>query len=48
MKHISDFSLFFIQGVSKLLGQTSRVSSSHQDKEKSSYKTTSRNEWILF
>jgi hypothetical protein len=37
----------YIQGVSKMAGQTSRVSSSHQNKEKCSYKHTSRNELIL-
>ena len=47
MKHNSDF-FIFIQSVSEMIGQTSRVSSSHQNKEKISYKPRSRNEWILF
>ena len=34
-------------GVSKMLGHTSRVNSSHQNKETWSYKNTSWNEWFL-
>ena len=36
-----------IQGVSKIHGQTSRMGSSHQNKEESSYKHMSGNEWFF-
>jgi hypothetical protein len=36
-----------IQDVSKMLGQTSRVSFSHKNKEKGSYKHMSGNEWFF-
>jgi len=35
-------------GVSKMLGHTSRVNSSHQNKETWSYKNTSGNEWFFW
>jgi hypothetical protein len=36
-----------IQNVSEMLGQTSRVSFSNHNREKSSYKHMSRNEWFF-
>lgn len=37
----------FVQGVCKMLEQTSRVSSADEGKEKISYKHRSGNEWFL-
>ena len=37
----------FIQGVSKILGQTSRMNFSEQNKERSSYEHISGNVWLI-
>jgi hypothetical protein len=37
----------YIKDVSKILGQTAKVSSSHQSKERISNKHMSENEWFL-
>lgn len=43
---ISPWLHFLIQSVSEILGQTSRASYSHQNKEKCSHKHVSGNEWF--
>jgi len=43
---ISRWLHFLIQGVSEVLGQTSRVSYSHQNKEECSHKHVSGNGWF--